>query len=84
MDGKLYECLGRIRRSGIIEKGSWRKYLPSLFKFPNKKALKNSSLLTFLGLEIPIHEQAVCHNNHTVPLTHHEFFTLLYLSEKVG
>lgn len=37
-------------------------------------------VLTFPNLEIRINEQTVYHDNHPVPLTHHEFFTLLYLS----
>lgn len=38
------------------------------------------SVLTFTNLEIRINEQAVYHNGIPVPLTHHEFFTLLYLA----
>lgn len=41
----------------------------------------NPSVLTFLNLEIHIHEQTVYHNGIPVPLTHHEFFTLLYLAQ---
>jgi len=37
-------------------------------------------LLTFLRLEIHIHEQTVYHNGISVSLTHHEFFTLTYLA----
>lgn len=37
-------------------------------------------VLTFPNLEIRINEQTVYHDNHPVPLTHHEFFTLLYLA----
>lgn len=37
------------------------------------------SVLTFPNLEIRINEQIVYHNGIPVPLTHHEFFTLLYL-----
>lgn len=33
------------------------------------------------NLEIRINEQTVYHDNHSVPLTHHEFFTLLYLAQ---
>ena len=36
--------------------------------------------LTFPNLEIRINEQTVYHNGISVPLTHHEFFTLLYLA----
>ena len=39
------------------------------------------SVLTFPNLEIRINEQTVYYNNHPVPLTHHEFFTLLYLAQ---
>lgn len=42
---------------------------------------KSPSVLTFPGPEIRIHEQAVYHNGILIPLTHHEFFTLLYLAE---
>ena len=38
-------------------------------------------ILIFSDLEIHIHEQAVYHNDVHVPLTHHEFFTLLYLAQ---
>lgn len=39
------------------------------------------SVLTFPNLEIRINEQVVYHNGIPVPLTHHEFFTLLYLAQ---
>ena len=39
------------------------------------------SVLTFSNLEIHINEQTVYHNGVPVPLTHHEFFTLLYLAQ---
>lgn len=39
-----------------------------------------SNILTFPNLEIRINEQTVYHNGIPVPLTHHEFFTLLYLA----
>ena len=39
------------------------------------------SVLTFPNLEIRINEQTVFHDNHPVPLTHHEFFALLYLAQ---
>lgn len=43
--------------------------------------LYNPSVLIFPNLEIRINEQTVYHDNHSVPLTHHEFFTLLYLAQ---
>ncbi|WP_373219385.1 winged helix-turn-helix domain-containing protein [Ruminococcus sp. 5_1_39BFAA] len=42
---------------------------------------KKGNILTFPNLEIRINEQAVYHNGIPVPLTHHEFFTLLYLAQ---
>lgn len=41
----------------------------------------STNVLTFPNLEICINEQAVYHNSHPVPLSHHEFFTLLYLAQ---
>lgn len=41
----------------------------------------NPSVLTFPNLEIRINEQTVYHNGIPVPLTYHEFFTLLYLAQ---
>lgn len=38
-------------------------------------------ILTFPKLEIHIREQTVYHNGILVPMTHHEFFTFLYLAE---
>lgn len=38
------------------------------------------SVLTFPNLQIRINEQTVYHDNHPVPFTHHEFFTLLYMA----
>lgn len=38
------------------------------------------NILTFPNLEIRINEQTVYHNGIPVPLTYHEFFTLLYLA----
>lgn len=43
--------------------------------------LYNPSVLIFPNLEIRINEQTIYHDNHSVPLTHHEFFTLLYLAQ---
>ena len=41
----------------------------------------NPPILIFPNLEIRINEQTVYHNGIPVPLTHHEFFTLLYLAQ---
>lgn len=39
------------------------------------------SILTFPGLGIHIKEQTVYHNGTLIPLSHYEFFTLLYLAQ---
>lgn len=41
---------------------------------------KDKTVLSFPGLKINTNEQTVYHNGILVPLTHHEFFTLLYLA----
>lgn len=38
-------------------------------------------VFTFLGLEIRIREENIHHNDTLISLTHHEFFTLLYLAQ---
>lgn len=58
--------------------------LVSLPGVESQEPTHGSDILTFPGLEIRIHEQAVYHNNQPVPLTHHEFFTLLYLAQHPG
>lgn len=39
----------------------------------------NPDIFTFPGLKIHIKEQTVYHNDTLIPLSHYEFFTLLYL-----
>lgn len=41
----------------------------------------STNILTFPNLEIRINEQTVYRNGIPVPLTYHEFFTLLYLAQ---
>ena len=55
--------------------------LVSLEGVDSQEATHSSDILTFPNLEIRINEQTVYNNNHPVPLTHHEFFTLLYLAQ---
>lgn len=43
--------------------------------------MSSSRILTFPGLDINIREQTVYHNGILIPMTHHEFFTLLYLAQ---
>lgn len=55
-----------------VEGNSTMEYIPKFY---------SQSVLTFPNLEIRIHEQTAYHNDTIIPLTHHEFFTLLYLAE---
>ena len=60
------------------------KILTAVEGEPTVKHIANPyspSVLTFPNLEIRINEQIVYHNGIPVPLTHHEFFTLLYLAQ---
>ena len=55
--------------------------LVSLPGAESQETTPSSDILTFHNLEIRINEQTVYHNGIPVPLTHHEFFTLLYLAQ---
>ncbi len=46
--------------------------------------LQNLRVLTFPGSEIHIRERTVYHNGTAIPLTHYEFFTLLYLARHLS
>lgn len=43
--------------------------------------LTSNSTLSFLGLEIKLKEQTVCCDGELIPMSHHEFFTLLFLAQ---
>lgn len=47
-----------------------------LVSVPNEK-----TVLTFPSLEIHVHEQLVYQERILIPMSHHEFFTLLYLAQ---
>ena len=57
------------------------KILTAVKGEPTMEHIQNPvpDILTFPNLEIRLHEQTVYRNGIPVPLTHHEFFTLLYL-----
>lgn len=55
-----------------VEDEPTMEYVPNLY---------SKSVLTFPNLEIRINEQTVYHNGIPIALTHHEFFTLLYLAQ---
>ena len=59
------------------------KILAAVEYEPTMEHIQNPSpdILTFPNLEIRINEQSVYHNGIPIPLTSHEFFTLLYLAQ---
>ena len=77
MVGTMEIVMRKIAPSGSISE----TVLVSLPGAESQETTHSSDILTFLNLEIHIHEQTAYHNGNPVPLTHHEFFTLLYLAQ---
>lgn len=77
MVGTIEIVMRKIAPSGSVSE----TVLVSLPGAESHEATHSSDILTFPNLKIRINEQTVYHNNHPVSLTHHEFFTLLYLAQ---
>lgn len=77
MVGTIEIVMRKIAPSGSVSE----TVLVSLPGAESQEATHSSDILTFPNLEIRINEQVVYHNGIPVPLTHHEFFTLLYLAK---
>lgn len=77
MVGTIEIVMRKIAPSGSISE----TVLVSLPGAESQESAHSSNVLTFPNLEIRINEQTVYHNDIPVPLTHHEFFTLLYLAQ---
>ena len=75
--GTIEIVMRKIAPSGSISE----TVLVSLPGAESQESAHSSNVLTFPNLEIRINEQTVYHNDIPVPLTHHEFFTLLYLAQ---
>ena len=75
--GTIEIVMRKIAPSGSISE----TVLVSLPGAESQETTHTSDILTFPNQEIHIHEQTVYHNGIPVPLTHHEFFTLLYLAQ---
>lgn len=80
MHGKIMVVTFSDSEEHIIQKIMDVLRVEPVIAHPLEKSL-TSNILTFPNLEIRINEQTVYHDNHSVPLTHHEFFTLLYLAQ---
>ena len=66
----------KIEESGSVSE----TVLVSLPSVKSLETIHSMNVLNFPGLHIHIKEQSVYHNDVLIPLTHHEFFTLLYLA----
>lgn len=76
MVGMIEIVMRKITPSGSVSE----TVLVSLPGAESQETTHSSDILTFPNLEIRINEQTVYHNGIPVPLTNHEFFTLLYLA----
>lgn len=77
MVGTIEIVMRKIAPTGSVSE----TVLVSLPGAESQETTPSSDILTFHNLEIRINEQTVYHNDIPVPLTHHEFFTLLYLAQ---
>ena len=77
MVGTIEIVMRKIAPSGSVSE----TVLVSLPGAESQEATHSFDILTFPNLEIRINEQDVYYNGIPVPLTHHEFFTLLYLAQ---
>ena len=77
MVGTIDIVMRKIAPTGSVSE----TVLVSLPGAESQETTPSSDILTFHNLEIRINEQTVYHNGIPVPLTHHEFFTLLYLAQ---
>ncbi|MCI6534741.1 MAG: winged helix-turn-helix domain-containing protein, partial [Lachnospiraceae bacterium] len=77
MLGTIEIVMRKIAPSGSVSE----TVLVSLPGAESQETTHSSDTLIFPNLQIRINEQTVCHDNHPVPLTRHEFFTLLYLAQ---
>ena len=77
MVGMIEIVMRKIAPSGSVSE----TVLVSLPGAESQEATHSSDIITFPNLEIRINEQTDYHNGIPVPLTHHEFFALLYLAQ---
>lgn len=73
MVGTIEIVMRKIEKSGSVSE----TVLVTLPDTEARATTHSPDILTFPNLEIRIREQTVYHNGTLIPLTHHEFFTLL-------
>lgn len=77
MDGTIEIVMRSIKESGKVTE-------TVLTSFEIKNTEKGESALIFPKLEIHLKEQVVYLNGKPIPMSHNEFFTLLYLAQHPG
>lgn len=73
-DGTIEIVMRSIKESGKVTE-------TVLTSFEIENTEKSASVLIFPKLEIHLKEQVVYLNGKSIPMSHNEFFTLLYLSQ---
>lgn len=73
-DGTIEIVMRITKESGIVTE-------TVLTSFTIKNIEQRVSVLVFSKLEIHLKEQVVYHSGELIPMSHHEFFTLLYLAQ---
>ena len=76
-DGTIEIVVRSIKESGKVTE-------TVLTSFEIENTEKSASVLAFSNLEIHLKEQVVYYNGEPIPMSHHEFFTLLYLAQHPG
>ena len=76
-DGTIEIVMRITKESGIVTE-------TVLTSFTVKNIEQRVSVLVFSKLEIHLKEQVVYHSGELIPMSHHEFFTLVYLGQYPG
>ena len=76
-DGTIEIVMRITKESGIVTE-------TVLTSFAAENTEKRVPVFTFSKLEIYLKEQVVYYSGELIPMSHHEFFTLLYLAQHPG
>jgi len=76
-DGTIETVMRMTKECGIVTE-------TVLTSFVTENTEKRVSVLAFSKLEIHLKEQVVYYRGESIPMSHHEFFTLLYLAQHPG
>lgn len=76
-DGTIEIVMRMTKECGIVTE-------TVLTSFVTENTEKRVSVLAFSKLEIHLKEQVVYYRGESIPMSHHEFFTLLYLAQHPG